>query len=298
MKKLYFSFLILILNFSFLILNFHSAHAYLKAKVVTVIYGEEKIGAFNQPQSVYFDEKRGRLYVVDTLNNRLISYDKNYKFLSQFNAEGRLKVPVSMLKDKNGHLIVTNKGEGGVLIIYLKEKLIKTIDFKGIFPRPVPSYLALDEDGRLYILDQAYKRILIFSPKNGDYKFLKAIKEPKCAGFSDIKIFDRHIYALDSLLAKVFVYDQEGRLVRSIALRSLRFPVSLALDRYGRLYILDGHQGKVFIFKESGEVIGEIGRGGWKEGRLYYPRYLLFDKENRLYVVDTGNNRVQVFKIK
>jgi sugar lactone lactonase YvrE len=293
MKKICLAFSFLLSAFSFYFCG--HAHAYLKGDLPTVIYGEEETsGSFNQPRSIYIDQDKGKIYIIDTLNNRLVSYDKNYKFISQFNAEGKLNLPVSMLKDKKGHLILTNKGERSVLVVHLEEKIIKPLDFSKVFPRPVPSYLAMDENGRLYIIDEAYKRILIFSD---DYEFLGEIKEPQAAGFSDVKWSGNCLYALDTLLKKVFIYDNQGHLIRSLEFKSLSFPVSLAVDKSGYLYILDAHKGKVYLFKDH-EIMGEIGKKGWKEGKLYYPGYISIDNANTLYVVDTGNNRIEVFKIR
>jgi len=293
MKKICLAFSFLLLAFSI----YFCGHAYadIKGDLLTVIYGEKEApGSFSEPQSIYVDQAKGKIYIIDTLNNRLISYDKNYKFISQFNAKGRLNLPISMLKDKKGHLIVTNKGEGTVLVIYLKEKIIKPLDLSKISPKPVPSYLAMDKNGRFYVIDEAYKRILIFSP---DYKFLREIREPQAAGFSDIKVVEDKIYALDTLLKKVFIYDSQGNLIRSLEFKSLSFPVSLAVDKRGYLYILDAHEGKIYIFKDQ-KVIGEIGKRGWKEGKLYYPRYISIDNRNTIYLVDTGNNRIEIFKIR
>jgi len=72
----------------------------------------------------------------------------------------------------------------------------------------------------------------------------------------------------------------------------------LAVDRREHLYILDEHEGKIFIFDKEGKPMGEIGKEGWKEGKLYSPRYISIGSKNILYVVDTGNNRVEVFRIK
>lgn len=293
MKKTCLAFSFLLLAFSFYF--YGHAHAYLKGELLTVIYGEEETpGSFNKPQSVYIDQDKDRIYIIDTFNSRIVSYDKKYKFVSQFDAEGRLNLPVSMLKDKKGRLILTNKGERSVLVINLEEKIIKPLDFTKVFPKPVPSHLAMDEDGRLYVIDEAYKRILIFSD---DYEFQGEIKEPQAAGFIDVKWSGNFLYALDTLLKKVFVYDIQGQMIRSLEFKSLSFPVSLAVDKRGYLYILDAHEGKVYLFKDH-EIMGEIGQKGWKEGKLYYPVYIYIDNANILYVADTGNNRIEVFKIK
>ena len=293
MKKIYFTFYLL--PFTFYLYFCGHAYADIKGELLTVIYGEEETsGSFNQPRSIYVDQTKGKIYIIDTLNNRIISYDKNYKFISRFDAEGRLDLPISMLKDKKGHLILTNKGERSVLVIHIEEKIIKPLDFTKVFPKPVPSYMAMDENGRLYVIDEAYKRILIFSD---DYEFLGEIKEPQAAGFSDVKWSGNCLYALDTLLKKVFIYDNQGHLIRSLEFKSLSFPVSLAVDKRGYIYILDAHEGKVYLFKDH-EIMGEIGKKGWKEGKLYYPGYISIDNKNTLYVVDTGNNRIEVFKIK
>ena len=268
----------------------------LKGKIIAVIYGEEKIGAFNQPQAVYFDPQRKRLYLVDTLNDRLLSFDNQYKFLSAFNAEGKLKLPYAMVRDRKGRIIVINKGDNSVFIINIKEKRIETLNLSGISPPVVPHSLAVDSSGCLYLIDRAYKRILIFSPET--YKLQKIIEEKDSSGFSDIKVNNNSVYALDPIFRKVFIYDQKGNFIRSILLKDVAFPISLAVNRREHLYILDKHKGKVFIFDKQGKPMGEIGKRGWKEGKLYCPGYIFIDNKNILYVVDTGNNRVEVFKIK
>ena len=60
---------------------------------------------------------------------------------------------------------------------------------------------------------------------------------------------------------------------------------------------MDAHEGKVYLFKDH-EIIGEIGKKGWKEGKLYFPGHISIDNKNTLYVVDTGNNRIEIFKIR
>ena len=292
-KILTLCFVLYVLHFVFIT----SCYAFTKAKLLTIIYAEEEIGNFKQPQAIYLDEKRNKIYIADTLNHRLVSYHKKYyKFISQFNAEGRLKLPLCMLRDKEGLLIVNNKGENSVLIIDVKKKIIKQLALNDISPKPVPGNMKLDKEGYLYLIDKANKRILIFSPK--EYKFLKQIKTKDATGFSDIALTEKYLYALDPLKKEVFIYEKNsGKFVRSLSLKNLAFPLSLAIDAGGNLYILDAHKCKVFVFDKNGNMISEIGRKGWKEGEFYYPRYVLLHKK-QLYVVDTGNNRIQVFEIK
>ena len=77
MRRLYYLSISIILLSGWLFVG--NASAVIKGKLTAVIYGQEE--AFNHPQSVFFDEQKRRLYVVDTGNNRLVSFDKNYKYL-------------------------------------------------------------------------------------------------------------------------------------------------------------------------------------------------------------------------
>jgi len=272
-----------------------NASAAVKGKPITVIYGPE--GVFNQPQSVFFDEHKRKLYVVDTGNNRLVSFDQNYKYLAEFTAEGRLKLPVAMVRDRADRIIVACVGEKNVLVIYLKEKKIKPLDFKNFAADVVPYRLALGKD-HLYVIDRAHKQIFIFSLKGDEYTLVDQIKEKNALGFNDIKQDANYIYALDTLLKTVFIYTHDGNFVQKVVLKDVVFPVSLAVNPRGLLYVLDKQQDKVIIFNKFGNKVSEFGRPGWKEGAFYHPQYLFLSQRGDIYVVDTGNGRIQVFQLK
>ncbi len=264
-----------------------------KTELDGVIYGNELV--FNQPQFAFWDSGRQRLYIVDSLNNRLVSFNSQYKYISEFTAGGKLNLPIAMVRDDKGRIVVSCAGDHKVYVIYLKEKKILPLDFSAYHQRVIPYRLAF-YDGYLYVVDKGKKCIFIFEPKAGGYSLKKWIKE-KAAGIDDIKVRNGHLYVLDSLLKRVFIYSPMGNFERVIKLKGVVSPVSLDVDERGTLYVLDKVKGKIILFNPNGEMVGKFGKLGWKEGRFYYPQYLLLSGTGKIFVVDTGNGRVQVFDL-
>ena len=290
--------------FSVLLLNTSDPMAKEEIKLIGTIYGDESIGSFNQPNGLFFDEKIKRLYLVDTRNDRLLSFDSGFAFLSEFSAEGKLELPISVVKDKRGRLIITESKKNQVTIVDIKGKKLFPLDFSNIPDYKegsiVPGNLALDSEGRIYVIDRANRRILIFDQQE---KYLGEISPEKgLTGFNDIKVDSKgYVYALDSLKSRIYVFNKKREIVLEFGKRGEKkgefdFPVSLAVDRRGWIYIADRHKNKILIFNQKGSFKEEFSQMGWKEGKLNYPSYIFIDSSQRIYVVDRDNDRVQVFK--
>lgn len=73
--------------------------------------GETARDAMVMPSSLYVDATRERYYVTDAGNNRLVSFDKNGKFLNSFTAKNSLNNPSDMVRTEDGLLWVIEKGK-------------------------------------------------------------------------------------------------------------------------------------------------------------------------------------------
>ena len=76
---------------------------------------------------------------------------------------------------------------------------------------------------------------------------------------------------------------------------SLNLPSDVAVAPDSRIYIVDGGNHRVVIYKSSGDFIGILGSKGVGVGQFYMPLGITVDKKGRVYVADTGNHRVQIF---
>ncbi|MEK7679827.1 MAG: 6-bladed beta-propeller, partial [Deltaproteobacteria bacterium] len=81
---------------------------------------------------------------------------------------------------------------------------------------------------------------------------------------------------------------------RGVSPGSFLFPTILAVYKDGRIFVLDGHAGRISVFNRAGALQLTLGTKGLKDGELYSPSYIYIDKRQRLFVVD--GQRVQVFE--
>ncbi|MDH5432884.1 MAG: NHL repeat-containing protein [Gammaproteobacteria bacterium] len=76
---------------------------------------------------------------------------------------------------------------------------------------------------------------------------------------------------------------------------SLNLPSDIAIAPDGRIYVVDGGQHRIVIFKSNGKVDEIIGTKGSEKGQFLYPIGIAIDNEGQVYVADSGNNRIQIF---
>jgi DNA-binding beta-propeller fold protein YncE len=72
-------------------------------------------------------------------------------------------------------------------------------------------------------------------------------------------------------------------------------PTSVAVGKYGRIYVMDGVNNRVVYFNKSGKFLKEFGSQGSVEGRFFFPIGIRTDRDGNVYVADSKNGRIQVF---
>ena len=78
----------------------------------------------------------------------------------------------------------------------------------------------------------------------------------------------------------------------------LTLPAALAVDRQGRIYLLQAETASLRRYNscdERFERLACIGGHGWAPRRFHTPRCIAISCRDELYVGDTGNRRVQIF---
>ena len=255
--------------------------------------GETAKDVMVMPSSLYVDSTRERYYVTDAGNNRLVSFDKNGKFLNSFTAKNSLNNPSDMVRTEDGLLWVIEKGKNTLTSIGLKSQEISqnTIEDKG---RTVyPSRLELNED-TFYVLDKLSGNVLAI---NREMSVTKRFICPDCDnGFIDFKVQGKNLWALSLQEKAIYKFGEDGKYKSKVTLDDkVQFPYSFQMASGGLIFVLDRHEGKIVVFDNSGRFKYHFLGPGHARGKLYYPSELLIDHWGRLCIVDEGNGRVDVY---
>src|SRR5919197_1208082 len=110
------------------------------------------------------------VYVADSNNNRVQKFDINGKFImswgSKGSKDGQFIVPVSVVIDSNGDIIVNDRGNARVQKFDSNGKFITKWGSygKGDGQFIDPEHLAIDSNGYVYVSDRGNNNIQVFKP--------------------------------------------------------------------------------------------------------------------------------------
>ncbi len=269
------------------------------------IYGKSARPAdlLKRPNDVAFDDI-GNIYVTDSENGRVLSFDRSGRFLRQFGkkgtGKGELMVPMGVTVAGDGRVFVTDKVLNKIAIFDRKNALKSEV----VIPHPMKPIAIRD---RLYVTTS--QSIYIFRL---DGRLLSKIgRKGKAIGEFDfpfgIAVDHRgNVYVADLLNLRVQALDMRGESLwvkgfppKDIMGRSRTFglPAGLALGGDDRLYLVDSFNHQITVLTKDGKIVGSVGRMGQREGELYYPAGIASRGDGVFAVADKYNDRVQLLKI-
>ncbi|MBF0135898.1 MAG: hypothetical protein H7833_15520 [Magnetococcus sp. DMHC-1] len=112
------------------------------------------------------------LYVVDGGNFRIQVFNQDGKFIRQFGTVGRrlgqFARPKGIAMDREGNLYVSDASHANFQIFTKDGQLLMFIGTRGSEKERasymLPAMIAVDEDGRVYMVDQGYGKVDVYRP--------------------------------------------------------------------------------------------------------------------------------------
>ncbi len=240
-------------------------------------------------------------FLVSFNSSKIIEAEKSWleKFISGTDQPDRLlniQKPYSVV-DYQGIVYVTDTATNTIFRIDLNRKTFAPLRGNGGQGQmKKPTWLAVDENGRLYVVDTKRKEILVFT---ADGDFVQSLGKDLVKKPSAIAVDHDHIYWVDIEEANIKVLDRNsGTLIRSFDTGGqdgdLAGPIGITLDDKGVLYVtnMDGH---VIKIDRDGHVLLNFGRLGDRFGEFARPKGISVDAQGRIFVVDSGLQNVQIF---
>lgn len=244
------------------------------------------------------------LVTADTANRRLLRFSMQDKAVSvdAVHELGEDVVPLSVQISATGDILVLDGKTRGILRFNDKGEPQGRLEIKGL---PAPDRTAfrnfkVDRQGNIHLLDLFGRRLIIV---NEEGTYLRQLDLPVTHGFfADLAVSSQgEIYLLDSVRAQIYRAGKDATEFTALSrpMKDLmNFPVSIAVDRGGTLYLVDQYGSGLALVSRAGDFAGRKISMGWAESQLLYPaQACVSQEEDILAIADRDNNRVQLFKI-
>ena len=245
-----------------------------------------------------------------TTTNTVLEYSHTLGFMANL---GRgFNNPVDLAIDSQGVVFVLNRAgpEVGVRIAYKRitlctadEQYLGEICTGGTGDGQLwwPSSIAIDQEDRLYVADEALNRVTIFD-RQGNFLGKWGVNgagpgqfnRPSCIVIDG----DGNLVVADSLNHRIQKYGLDGTFVAQFgefgaAPGQFNMPWGIAVDGNGDLLVSDWRNDRIQRFDATGAFIAANGESGGGPAQFNRPAGLAVDSEGNIIVADWGNERVQ-----
>ncbi len=220
--------------------------------------------------------------------------------------------PADIAFSKDGDALILMRSEAGssIRIWSIEDAEALTDDLKGIgsygtgegqFVWPVQ--IITDDDGNIFVSDEAIHRISRFNPDgefasrwgthgDGDGEF----DAPNGIAFDN----DGNMVVVDSKNHRVQRYTPDGEYLGGFGSHGdgpgqFDLPWGVHVDELGDVYVTDWGNNRFQIFSSDGELKQVIGEAGSGPGQFNRPTGVAVDAHGDIYVADWGNDRVLMF---
>lgn len=168
-----------------------------------------------------------------------------------------------------------------------------------------PESVALDELGRLFVLDRASGRIVRYT-RDGTWVQFGAGDQGGVRYPNLTSLYARSgpdLFALAPAAGTLYQFDLDGRLRQTVSYQdgldraNLGFVnvVDFALDRAGQLLLLDRSGGRLLLFDRFGRFLTDLASGATSADRPQSPVRLALDDEGQIFLCDPPGNWIRRF---
>lgn len=206
------------------------------------------------------------IWVTDRVLKQLYVFDQDGKFLRTFHPNGDESYvwsPLALTFDKAGNLYVTDVGNS--------EK---------------HQVLVFGTDGKVKAQWGSSQQVVMATDAPGKFYF------PNGIAVSDSPT-SPIVFVADGDNRRVQEFEPNGTFIRII--NTSGTPRGLAVDKKGRLFVVDALAHRVDIYDPKGDMLTTFGENGSGPGQFSFPNDITFDARGRAFVTDRNNDQVQVW---
>ena len=201
----------------------------------------------------------------------------------------RFKKPHSVVADNDGNIYVTDSYLGTVFVLNIEKQSIRRFIKPGGWKQPiglgidnVNSLLAVTDSNSVIVTNyRTGQTVLSLGQKEGFITPHGLAMDPK----------NRYLYIGDTKASRIYKYDYSGNRLATIAVKGsgptgVYYPGQIAVDKQGRLFVVDTMNWKIKIYGTDGKFIREFGEHGSVIGQFNRPKGISVSKDGIIAVTD------------
>lgn len=212
----------------------------------------------------------------------------------------RLKVPFAVLALDSTRWVVLDQGLQAVIFVDHRRKRQKII----LGPKGIrfPSLIAVTWDGKRYVYftDSNLGRIFRFSVGKLKLEVVNqdsVLHQPTGIAFS---AKEQCLWVVETKKHRLVKLSPDGKILAAVGRRGtepgeFNYPMAVATDSAGRIYVIDAMNFRIQILDPRGNVVRVFGEAGDATGYFSRPKGIAVDHYGHIYVTDVLFHTVQIF---
>ena len=267
-------------------------------------------GQFNYPVGVAVDSS-GKVYVVDSVNNRVQKFSAAGAYLTQWGStgsgNGQFVNPRGVAVDADGNVYVTDGNNHRVQMFTSTGTYVTQWGSSGTGNGQfnAPFGVAVDAAGNVYVTDYNLNRVQKFTSTgtflttwgtsgtgNGQFRTPTGVAVD---ADGDVYVADWYNHRIQKFTSTGTFLTKWGTLGSGTGTGQFTYPTGVAVDAAGNVYVTEAGNDRIQKFTSTVAYVTQWGTLGTGNGQFHAPYGVAVDASGNVYVADQLNDRIQKF---